>query len=146
SMHLLHRHLYDSFVTSHPPRQTAYTLPKDVKFAPGNIPICHLSQIEHKFDSAARAACPKRIIGQGSLVLGSGGVPLTGTMTFFRGDPAANEVLLAHTVIERASVLLDVPGDISGRTLTWRNMPDTPGTVLTTQDVTFNRRKSGRST
>ncbi len=43
-----HQHVYDSFVTSRGPRQMVYTLPRDVKFVPGNIPVCQLSQVEHK--------------------------------------------------------------------------------------------------
>src|SRR5262245_32471882 len=146
SMHLHHQHLYDSFVTSHGPRQMAYTLPSDLKFVPGNLPVCHLSQIEHKLDSAARAACPKSIIGQGALTVESAQGALKSTMTFFRGEAAANQDLIAHIVLERNELVLDILGDISGRTLTWVNMPNTPGTVLTTIDVTFNKRKTGKST
>jgi hypothetical protein len=144
SMQLHHQHLYDSFVTSQGPRQMAYTLPKDIKFVPGNVPVCQLSQIEHKLDSGARAACPKSIIGQGSLDLNGGA--LKGTMTFLRGEPAADQDIIVHIVIGRNELVLDIPGDISGRTLTWQNIPNTPGTVLTTLDVTFNKRKTGKST
>jgi hypothetical protein len=35
---------------------------------------------------------------------------------------------------------------ISGKTLTWVNNPNTPGNVLTTIDVTFNKRRTGKST
>ena len=43
-------------------------------------------------------------------------------------------------------LVLDLIGDISGRTLTFNNIPNTPGTVLTTIDTTFNKRKTGKST
>jgi hypothetical protein len=146
SMHLHHQHLYDSFVTSHGPRQMAYTLPRDVKFVPGSLPVCQLSQVEHKLDSEARAACPKSIIGQGSLETKSISGALESTITFFRGEPSANQDILAHIVVEHDLLVLDVIGDISGRTLTWINNPNTPGTVLTTIDVTFNKRRTGKST
>ena len=144
SMHLQHRLMYDSFAASHGPRQIAYTLPKDLKFVPGNVPVCQLSQIEHKLDSEARAACPHSIIGQG--LLETDGGSLKSTFTFFRGDPAANQDLIGHLVVERNLLVLDLVGEISGRTLTWVNLPNTPGTVVTTIDVTFNKRKTGTST
>ncbi len=144
SWHLHHEHLYDSFPTSSGPRQMVYTLPADVKFVAGNIPVCRLSEVEHRLESQARAACPRSIIGQGSFEVNRGA--LKGTLTFFRGDPAPNQDMIAHLVIGEGVLVLDLIGDISGRTLTFDNMPNTPGTVLTTIDTTFNKRKTGKST
>jgi hypothetical protein len=144
SWRLHHQHVYDSFVTSTGPRQMVYTLPTDVKFVAGNIPVCPLSQVEHKLDSQARAACPRSIIGQGSFEVNMGA--LKGTLTFFRGEPAPSQDMIAHLVLEDGVLVLDLIGDISGRTLTFNNMPNTPGTVLTTIDTTFNKRKTGKST
>ena len=144
SWHTRHQHVYDSFVTSRGPREMVYTFPRDVKLVAGNIPICPLTRVEHKLDSEARAGCPQSIIGQGSFEL-NGGV-LKGTSTFFRGDPASNQDMIAHLVIEDGVLVLDLIGDISGRTLTFNNIPNTPGTVLTTIDTTFNKRRTGKST
>jgi hypothetical protein len=141
---LHHQHIYDSFVTSSGPRQIVYTLPADVKFVAGNIPVCQLSQVEHRFDLQARAACPRSIVGQGSFDVNSG--VLNGTLTFFRGDPASDQDVIAHLVFQGGVLVLDLIGDISGRTLTFNNIPNTPGTVLTTIDTTFNKRRTGKST
>jgi hypothetical protein len=46
-----------------------------------------------------------------------------------------------HAVVSGALVL-----DISGKTLTFTNIPNTPATVLTKFDTTFNRRKTGKKT
>ena len=144
SWQLHHQHVYDSFVTSSGPRQIVYTLPADVKFVAGNIPVCQLSQVEHRFDLQARAACPRSIVGQGSFEVNSG--VLKGTLTFFRGGSAPNQDVIAHLVFQGGVLVLDLIGDISGRTLTFNNIPNTPGTVLTTIDTTFNKRRTGKST
>ena len=137
---------YDAFVRSRGPRQMVFTLPRDAKFVPGNLPVCPLSQVEHKLDSEARARCSKSIIGQGSIE--NNGGALKGTLTFFRGDPALNQDLIVHVVVEGNVLVVDTFGDISGggRTLTFGNMPHTPGNVLTAIDTTFFKRKTGEST
>ena len=48
-----------------------------------------------------------------------------------------------HTVVAGALVL-DIVGDIRGRTLVFSNIPNTPGSVLTKFDTTFNKRRTGK--
>jgi hypothetical protein len=145
----LHQHqefAYDAFVTSVGPKRMDITLPRDAKFVPGNTPVCPLTQVAYKLEAAARAACPKSIVAQGSIEVNNGF--LNGTFTFFRGESALHQDLIVHTVIEGNLLVVDYFGDISGggRTLTIDNMSDTPGTVLTAIDTTFKRLRTGRST
>src|SRR5262245_29950400 len=137
---------YDAFVTSRGPREMVFTLPRDAKFVPGNMPVCPLSQIHYNLDAEARAACPNSIIGQGSLEVGSIARMQRATITFFRGDPALNQDIISHIVFEDSLLVLNTFGDISGRTLDFDNLPDTPGTVLSTIDTNFYKQKTGKST
>jgi hypothetical protein len=141
SLHNIIATTFDDFTTSQSPRQTVFTIDPNVKFVPGNIPVCQLSQVQNKPDSQARAACPRSITGQGSVEVNGGA--LRGTVTFFRGT--GNSDIIVHTVVAGALVL-DILGDISGKTLTFTNIPNTPGNVLSTFDTTFNKRKTGKST
>jgi hypothetical protein len=128
-----------------PPRQTVFTIDPNVKFTPGNIPICPLSSIANKPDAQARAACPQSITGQGSVeaqgILGT----QTGTVTFFRGDPSQGQDIIVHTAVG-SLLILDVIGDINGRTLSFTGLPNTGSQVLTDFDTTFNKRKTGKKT
>jgi hypothetical protein len=141
SLHNIISTEFDNFAASQSPRQTVFTIDPNVKFVPGNIPVCPLSQVQNKPDAAARAACPQSITGQGSVEVNGGA--LRGTVTFFRGD-ASNDIIV-HTVVAGALVL-DILGDISGKSLTFTNIPNTPGNVLTKFDTTFNKRKTGKKT
>jgi hypothetical protein len=141
SLHNIISTTFDNFATSQSPRQTVFTIDPNVKFVPGNIPVCQLSQVQNKPDSQARAACPRSITGQGSVEVNGGA--LRGTVTFFRGT--GNSDIIVHTVVAGALVL-DILGDISGKTLTFTNIPNTPGNVLSTFDTTFNKRKTGKRT
>jgi hypothetical protein len=126
-----------------PPRQTVFTIDPNVKFVPGNIPVCPLSSVANKPDAAARAACPQSITGQGTVEAQGALGALTGTVTFFRGDSAQNQDIIVHTVVGGA-LILDIIGDINGRTLTFTNLPNTGSQVLTDFNTTFNKRKTGK--
>jgi hypothetical protein len=141
SLHNIISTEFDNFATSQSPRQTAFTIDPNVKFVPGNIPVCPLSQVQNKPDAAARAACPRSITGQGSVEVNGGA--LRGTVTFFRGTGSSD--IIVHTVVAGALVL-DITGNISGKTLTFTNIPNTPGNVLSKFDTTFNKRKTGKKT
>jgi hypothetical protein len=141
SLHNIISTNFDNFATSQSPRQTVFTIDPNVKFVPGNIPVCPLSQVQNKPDAAARAACPRSITGQGSVEVNGGA--LRGTVTFFRGTGSSD--IIVHTVVAGALVL-DITGDISGKTLTFTNIPNTPGNVLSKFDTTFNKRKTGKKT
>jgi hypothetical protein len=142
SLHNIITHNYDNFATSQSPRSTVFSIPRDVKFVPGNIPVCQLSQIQNKPTAAARAACPRSITGQGSVTVNGGA--LRGTVTFFRGG--ASQDIFVHTDVANGALILDIIGNIVGQRLTFTNIPNTPGNVLSTFDTTFNKRKTGGKT
>jgi hypothetical protein len=131
---------FDNFATSQSPQTTTFTIDPNIKFVGGNIPVCQLSQIQNKPDAQARAACPQSITGQGAVEVNGGA--LKGTATFFRG--ASPQDIIVHADINNGFLILDIIGRISGRTLAFTNIPNTPGAVLTKFDTTFNKRKSGK--
>jgi hypothetical protein len=142
SLHNIISTTYTDFVGSHSPQSTTFTIDPNVKFVPGNIPVCQLSQIQNKPTAQARAACPQSITGQGTVAVNNGA--LTGVVTFFRG--AHPQDIYVHTDINNGSVILDIIGDIQGKILAFTNIPDTPGIDLTRFDTTFNKRKTGKKT
>ncbi len=142
SLHNVIATQFDNFATSQSPRSTVFTIDPNVKFVPGNIPVCQLSQIQNKPAAAARAACPRSITGQGTVEVNGGA--LKGTVTFFRGG--SSQDIFVHTDVANGALILDIIGDIAGKTLTFTNIPNTPGNVLTKFDTTFNKRKTGKST
>jgi hypothetical protein len=146
TLHLRQEFAYDAFVTSRSPRQMVFAFPTDVKLVLGNVPVCPLSQLKGKLEPAARAASPKSILAQGSLQVNRGA--LNATFTFFRGESALNQDIIVHTSFEGGELLVDVIANISngGRTLTFDNMPDAPGSVLTAIDTTIYKRRTGEST
>jgi hypothetical protein len=133
---------YDSFATSQSPRQLVIGLDRNMKLVNGNVPACQQSQIANRPTAAARAACPQSIVGQGSVQV-NGGV-LTGVVTLFSGGP---NTLWAQVDVSNGAVVLTLNGVISGgRTLTISGIPNTPGTILNSTNVTLNKRKTGKNT
>ena len=141
SLHNIISTNFDNFATSQSPKTTTFSIDPNVKFVGGNIPVCALSQIQNKPTATAQAACPQSITGGGSVEVNGGA--LKGTVTFFRG--ASPQDIFVHTDIGGA-LILDIIGQISGKTLTFTNIPNTPGNVLTKFDTTFNKRKTGKKT
>jgi hypothetical protein len=141
SQHTIISTVYDNFATSQSPRQTVFTIPSAVKFVNGNIPACQLSQIQGKFTAAAQQACPQSITGGGSVEVNGGAIG--GTVTFFSGGPST---IYVQTDIGPGATSLTIIGTLAGKTLTFSNIPNTPGLVLTKFDTTFNKRKSGKKT
>jgi hypothetical protein len=129
----------DNPATTQSPRQTVFTIPKDVKFTAGNIPACPLTAIQGKFDAQARAACPQSITGQGNVEVNNGAVK--GNVTFFSGGPTT---IYVQTDIGPGATTLTIIGTIQGQILTFSNIPNTPGLVLTRFVTTFNKRKTGK--
>jgi hypothetical protein len=142
SLHNIISTTYSDFVGSHSPQTTTFTIDPNVKFFPGNIPVCQLSQIQNKPTAQAQAACPQSITGNGTVEVNNGAIK--GVVTFFRG--AHPQDIYVHTDINNGSVVLDIIGDITGRTLAFTNIPDTPGIDLTKFDTTFTKRKTGKKT
>ena len=116
-----------------------FTIDPNMKFVSGNIPACPLSAIQGKFTAQAQAACPQSITGQGSVEVNNGAI--TGNVTFFSGGPTT---IYVQTDIGPGATSLTIIGTITGKTLTFSNIPNTPGLVLTKFDTTFNKRKSGK--
>jgi hypothetical protein len=141
SLHTIISTTYDSFVGAHSPKQTAFTIPKDLKYVNGNIPACPLSSIQGKFTAQAQAACPTSITGGGSVEVNGGAIK--GTVTFFSGGPST---IYVQTDIGPGATNLTIIGTIAAKTLTFSNIPDTVGLVLTKFDTTFNKRRTGKKT
>ncbi len=127
--------------TTQSPKQTVFTIDPNVKFVAGNIPACPLSAIQGKFDAQARAACPQSITGQGTVEVNNGAIK--GNVTFFSGGPST---IYVQTDIGPGATTLTIIGQIQGKILTFSNIPNTPGLVLTKFDTTFNKRKTGKKT
>jgi hypothetical protein len=141
SQHTIISTVYDNFATSQSPRQTVFTIPSAVKFVNGNIPACPLSAIQGKFTAAAQQACPQSITGGGKVEVNGGAIG--GTVTFFSGGP---NTIYVQTDIGPSATSLTIIGTLAGKTLTFSNIPNTPGLVLTEFDTTFNKRKTGKKT
>ncbi|HKH40822.1 MAG TPA: hypothetical protein VKA41_03115 [Solirubrobacterales bacterium] len=139
SLHNIIGTTIDNPAATQSPRQTVFTIDPNVKFVNGNIPPCQLSQIQGKFDAQARAACPQSITGQGTVEVNNGAI--RGIVTFFSGGPST---IYVQTDIGPGATSLTIIGQIQGKTLTFSNIPNTPGLVLTKFDTTFNKRKTGK--
>jgi hypothetical protein len=141
SQHTIISTTYDNFATSQSPKTTTFTIPSAIKFVNGNIPACPLSQIAGKFTAQAQAACPQSITGGGTVEVNGGAIG--GTVTFFSGGPST---IYVQTDIGPSATSLTIIGTLAGKTLTFSNIPNTPGLVLTKFDTTFNKRKTGKKT
>jgi hypothetical protein len=139
SLHNIISTNYDTFVGSHSPKTTTFTIDPNVKFVNGNIPACPLSSVQGKFDAQARASCPQSITGQGTVQVNGGAIG--GNVTFFSGGPST---IYVQTDIGPGATTLTIIGTISGHTLAFSNIPDTVGLDLTKFDTTFNKRKTGK--
>lgn len=129
---------FDNFTTSQSPRQTVFTVDPNIKFVNGNVPACQLSQIQGLFTAQAQAACPRSIVGHGSVQVNGGAIG--GTVTIFAGGP---NTMYIQTDIGPSATSLTIVGTLAGRRLTFSNIPNTPGLVLSKFDTTFNKRKTG---
>ncbi|HEY6636839.1 MAG TPA: hypothetical protein VIZ61_04070 [Solirubrobacterales bacterium] len=141
SLHNIISTTIDNPATTQSPKTTVFTLDPNVKYVSGNIPACPLSAIQGKFDAQARAACPQSITGQGTVEVNNGAV--TGNVTFFTGGP---NTIYVQTDIGPGATTLTIIGTIAKKTITFSNIPNTPGLILTKFDTTFNKRKSGKKT
>ena len=141
SQHTIISTTYDNFATSQSPKQTVFTIPPAIKFVNGKIPACPLSAIQGKFTAAAQQACPQSITGGGSVEVNGGAIG--GTVTFFSGGP---KTIYVQTDIGPGATSLTIVGALARKTLTFSNIPNTPGLVLTKFDTTFNKRKTGKRT
>lgn len=132
---------FDNFATSQSPRQTVFTVDPNIKFTNGNVPACQLSQIQGLFTAQAQAACPQSIVGRGTVQVNGGAIG--GNVTIFAGGP---KTMYIQTDIGPSATSLTIIGTLAGRTLTFSNIPNTPGLVLSNFDTTFSKRKTGKKT
>jgi hypothetical protein len=132
---------YDSFATSQSPRQLVITIDRNMKLVNGNLPACQQSQIANKPNAQAQAACSRSVIGQGTVSV-NGGV-LSGKVLLISGGP---QLLYAHVDVNNGAIILTLNGAISGRTLTISGIPNTPGTILDSTNITLNKVKTGKKT
>jgi hypothetical protein len=139
SLHNIISTTIDNPAATQSPKTTVFTIDPNVKFVNGNIPVCPLSAIQGKFTAQAQAACPQSITGGGSVEVNNGAVK--GTVTFFSGGP---NTIYVQTDIGPGATTLTIIGTIAKKTITFSNIPNTPGLVLTKFDTTFNKRKSGK--
>jgi hypothetical protein len=139
SLHNVIDTTFDSFVTSQSPRQTIFKIDPNIKFVNGSVPVCPLTQIQGKFTAQAQASCPQSIVGGGSVQVNGGAIG--GTVTIFAGGPTT---MYIQTDIGPGATTLTIIGRLAGRSLTFSNIPNTPGLVLSKFDTTFNKRKSGK--
>ncbi len=139
SLHNIIGTTIDNPATTQSPQQTVFTIDRNVKFVNGNVPPCPLSAVQGKFTAQAQAACPQSITGGGSVEVNGGAVK--GTVTTFSGGP---KTIYVQTDIGPGATTLTIIGTIFHRTLTFSNIPNTPGLILTNFDVTFNKRKTGK--
>jgi hypothetical protein len=139
SLHAVIDTTFDNFTTSQSPRQTAFTIDPSIKFTNGNVPTCQQSQIQGLFTAQAKAACPQSIVGGGSVQVNGGSIG--GTVTVFGGGP---NTMYVQADIGPGATTLTLIGRLTGRTLTFSNIPNTPGLVLSKFDVSFNKRKVGK--
>ena len=139
SLHAVIDTTFDNFTTSLSPRQTIFTIDKNIKFVNGNVPVCPLSQIQGKFTAQAQAACPQSIVGGGTVQVNGGAIG--GTVTIFGGGPTT---MFVQADIGPGATSLTIIGRLAGKSLTFSNIPNTPGLVLSKFDVNFNKRKTGK--
>jgi hypothetical protein len=141
SLNLIIASQYDSFASSQSPRQLVIGLDRNMKLVNGNVPACQQSQIANKPTAQAQAACPQSIVGTGTVSVNGGA--LSGVVTLFGGGPTT---LWAQVDVANGAVVLTLNGAISGRTLTISGIPNTPGTILDSTNITLNKRKTGKKT
>jgi hypothetical protein len=129
----------DNPATTAPPQKTVFTFPSDVKFVPGNLPACALSQITGKTPDAAAAACSGSVVGQGTVEANNGAV--SGGVKLISGGPTT-----LYVATNPGGANLVLTGTFAGRTLTFDNLPKTTGIILTKFDTSFNKVKTGGKT
>jgi hypothetical protein len=137
SAHISLATTYPDFINSPSPQQTVFTLDPNVKFVNGNLPPCPLSSIQGRPSAVARSACPGSITGQG-IVQANNGL-ISGVATLFTGGP---NLIYVHSDLGAGALIIPITGTISGRTVTFSGIPNTPGTSLTLFDVTFNKTRT----
>jgi hypothetical protein len=134
SLHNIIATSYPDFINSPSPRQTVFSIDRNVRFVNGNLPACPLGAIQGRPTDVARGQCSRSVTGQGTVEANNGAI--NGVVTFFTGGP---KTIFVHTDLGGGALIIPIQGTIAGRTLTFTGIPNTPGTSLTLFDTTFNK-------
>jgi hypothetical protein len=124
-----------------PPKTTVFTFDKNVKFTNGNLPACPASSLNGTVE-AAQAACATSVVGQGSVQATTAAGILSGPVALITGGP---NILYVKARVGTLN-LPPLTGVYAGRTLTFDNLPKTPGAILSNFTTAFNKVKTGKST
>jgi hypothetical protein len=124
-----------------PSIQARVLFPTDYKFDPGNLPDCNLASLVGRGTAAARAACPKSIVGTGqNTQVFNDGRRLQGTITAFNGQPSGgNPSMYLHIEFPGVETKPILNGVISGNVLNVQ-IPPVQGSVIDQFFVTVNGR------
>jgi hypothetical protein len=127
--------------------QTVLTFSKDIKFTPGNIPVCNLSAISTVPEAQSDATCGASKVGTGSAII-NGGL-LTGKVAAYNGTPSGGSPTIGlHTDVFTGggsyafSTTLTGILNTSANTLTVAIPPT--GTAITHFETTITKKKSGK--
>jgi hypothetical protein len=127
--------------------QTVLTFTKDIKFTPGTIPQCNLSQISTVPQSQSDATCGASKVGSGSATINGGA--LTGKVAAYNGQPSGgNPTIGLHTDVFLPSGAYSFSTTLTGVLNTATNtltvsIPPT-GTSITHFETTITKIKSGK--
>jgi hypothetical protein len=129
--------------------QTVLTFSKDIKFTPGNIPVCNLSAISTVPQAQSDATCGASKVGTGSATI-NGGL-LTGKVAAYNGTPSGGSPTIGlHTDVFTGSGSYAFSTTLTGVLNTGANtltvaIPPT-GTSITHFTTTIGKKKSGKKT
>jgi hypothetical protein len=127
--------------------QTVLTFSKDIKFTPGNIPVCNLSAISTVPEAQSDATCGASKVGTGSATI-NGGL-LTGKVAAYNGTPSGGSPTIGlHTDVFTAAGAYAFSTTLTGVLNTGANtltvaIPPT-GTAITHFETTITKKKSGK--
>jgi hypothetical protein len=127
--------------------QTVLTFSKDIKFTPGNIPVCNLSAISTVPQAQSDAACGASKVGTGAATI-NGGL-LTGKVAAYNGTPSGGSPTIGlHTDVFTSAGSYAFSTTLTGILNTGANtltvaIPPT-GTAITHFETTITKKKSGK--
>jgi hypothetical protein len=127
--------------------QTVLTFSKDIKFTPGNIPVCNLSAISTVPQAQSDATCGASKVGTGAATI-NGGL-LTGKVAAYNGTPSGGSPTIGlHTDVFTGSGAYSFSTTLTGVLNTSANtltvaIPPT-GTAITHFETTITKKKSGK--
>ena len=124
---------------SSPPKKTVFTFDRNVKFTSGNLPACPLSALQGTVE-AAQAQCATSVVGQGSVQATAASGVLSGPVALISGGPT----ILYVKARVGALNLPPLTGVYAGTTLTFDNLPNTPGIILSNFTTAFNKVPTGK--